>query len=57
MKFSDTPLEVRILPGHLGEDSVAVLREAGYSDADIAEMLDEGVSVDGRTDPARTAAE
>ncbi len=56
-KFSETPSEIRTLPGHLGEHSVEILREAGYSDTDIAEMLDEGTSVDGRGKATRTAAE
>ena len=30
------------------EHSVEVLREAGYSDAQISDMLGDGVSVDGR---------
>ena len=57
MKFSKTPPEVRTLPGKLGEHSVEILREAGYSDTDIAEMLHEGATVDGRGEAVRTVAE
>lgn len=57
MKFSKTSLEVRTLPSLLGEQSVEVLRDAGYSDAEIAEMVDEGSLVDGRAEATRTAAE
>ena len=57
VKFAETPQQVRTLPRHLGEDSVALLIEAGYSDLEIADFMDEGVSVDGRPDMARSAAE
>jgi crotonobetainyl-CoA:carnitine CoA-transferase CaiB-like acyl-CoA transferase len=50
MKFSETPAEIRTLPALLGEHSIEVLREAGYSEADIAALLAEGVIVDGRSD-------
>jgi len=49
MTFSETPAEIRRLPANLGEHSVEILQEAGYSEAEIAEMLEEGVSVDGGT--------
>jgi crotonobetainyl-CoA:carnitine CoA-transferase CaiB-like acyl-CoA transferase len=48
MKFSQTPIGVNRLPATLGEHSVEILREAGYSDAQISDMLGDGVSVDGR---------
>ena len=57
VKFAETPQEVRTLPRQLGEDSVDLLRKVGYSDAEIAAMMEEGVSVDGRPEAARTAAE
>ncbi|NQV59572.1 MAG: CoA transferase [Alphaproteobacteria bacterium] len=49
MKFSETPPDIRRLPASLGEHSVEVLIEAGYSEAQISELLNEGVCVDGRT--------
>jgi crotonobetainyl-CoA:carnitine CoA-transferase CaiB-like acyl-CoA transferase len=55
MKFSETPPDIRQLPALLGEHSVEILREAGYSDAQISELLAEGVSVDGRPEAARAA--
>ena len=50
MKFSETPLEIRKLPALLGEHSVEVLLEAGYSDAEISCLVAEGVTLDGRLD-------
>jgi crotonobetainyl-CoA:carnitine CoA-transferase CaiB-like acyl-CoA transferase len=50
MKFSETPAEIRTLPALLGEHSIEVLREAGYSEADVAAMVAEGVIVDGRAE-------
>ena len=42
MTFSETPADVRRLQPRLGEHSVEVLREAGYSQADIDGMLASG---------------
>ena len=59
MKFSETPAEIRQLPAQLGEHSVEVLREAGYSEAHIAGMVKEGSSIDGRLEaeqPTSSAA-
>jgi crotonobetainyl-CoA:carnitine CoA-transferase CaiB-like acyl-CoA transferase len=56
MKFSETPTDIRQLPALLGEHSVEILRDAGYSDAQIAEMMAEGVSADGRADALEPAA-
>jgi crotonobetainyl-CoA:carnitine CoA-transferase CaiB-like acyl-CoA transferase len=53
MKFSETPAEIRSLPALLGEHSVEVLREAGYSEADITDMLNQGVITDGQRQAAR----
>ena len=47
MTFSETPAEIRRLPATLGEHSVEILREAGYSEARISELLKAGISVDG----------
>ena len=44
-RFSRTPTELKRLPPLLGEHSAEVLREAGYSDEDIAELIDSGVTV------------
>ena len=50
VKFSETPADIRRLPANLGEHSVEVLQEAGYSEGDISDLLAEGVSMDGRPD-------
>ena len=47
MQFSATPGSIRRLPPKLGEHSVEVLREAGYTTGEIEAMLAEGISVDG----------
>ena len=57
VKFAETPQQVRTLPRHLGEDSVALLREVGYGDAEITDLMEQDVSIDGRPDTARSAAE
>jgi formyl-CoA transferase len=56
MKFSETPAEIRQLPAQLGEHSVEVLREAGYSEAHIAGMVKEGSSIDGRVEAEQPAS-
>ncbi|MBT6913197.1 MAG: CoA transferase, partial [Rhodospirillaceae bacterium] len=48
VKFSETPPDIRRLPALLGEHSVEVLKEAGYSDDQITEFMADGISVDGR---------
>ena len=50
MKLSETPLEIRRLPALLGEHSVEVLREAGYSGAELSSLVSEGITLDGRLD-------
>ncbi|MDA0665013.1 MAG: CoA transferase, partial [Proteobacteria bacterium] len=47
MSFSGTPPDIRRLPAALGEHSVEILSEAGYSEAQIARMMADGVSLDG----------
>lgn len=42
--FSETPTEINRLPPRLGEQSEEILREAGYGDADISEMLHQGIT-------------
>ncbi len=48
MRFSGTPPEIRSLPATLGEHSVEILQEAGFSETRIADMLAAGVTLDGR---------
>ncbi|MEM7405031.1 MAG: CoA transferase [Pseudomonadota bacterium] len=47
VRFEKTPLTIGSLPARLGEHSVEVLREAGYSDAEIESLIDAGVTADG----------
>jgi crotonobetainyl-CoA:carnitine CoA-transferase CaiB-like acyl-CoA transferase len=42
--YSRTPGEIRRLPPRLGEHSVAVLREAGFADAEIEALLASGAT-------------
>lgn len=55
--FSKSQPDIRTLPAGLGEHSVEVLREAGYSEAEIKELIGAGVIVDGRDDQVKSAAE
>jgi crotonobetainyl-CoA:carnitine CoA-transferase CaiB-like acyl-CoA transferase len=43
VRFSDTPADIRRMPPRLGEHSQAVLREAGFTDEDVASMLEKKV--------------
>ena len=43
VKLSDTPWSLRRLAPRLGEHTAAVLREAGYSDAEVAALHVQGV--------------
>jgi crotonobetainyl-CoA:carnitine CoA-transferase CaiB-like acyl-CoA transferase len=45
--FSQTPTSVRALPPKHGADTLAVLREAGLSEAEIAEATDGGTAPNG----------
>ena len=47
VRFADTPADIRRMPERLGQSSVAVLREAGLSEADVRTMLASGATVDG----------
>jgi len=51
-RFSKTPPEVRRLPPRLGEHSVEVLREAGFSQSEIEAMLASGATAVPRVDKA-----
>ncbi|MDP6564762.1 MAG: CoA transferase [Alphaproteobacteria bacterium] len=57
VRFSETPQDIRSLPAQLGEHSVDVLSEAGLSAEDIEGLLEAGITVDGRLESARSAAD
>ncbi|MHA1114411.1 MAG: CoA transferase, partial [Alphaproteobacteria bacterium] len=44
MKFSKTPAEIGRMTPHIGEHSAEVLAEAGYSEDEIAALIDAGVT-------------
>jgi crotonobetainyl-CoA:carnitine CoA-transferase CaiB-like acyl-CoA transferase len=44
IRFANTPSTIRQLPPHLGEHSIAVLQEAGYSSDEIETMIAAGVT-------------
>jgi len=39
-RFSDTPAEIHRMPPRLGEHSRAILREAGFTEEDVASMIE-----------------
>lgn len=47
-RFSKTPPEIRRLPPRLGEHSLEVLREAGFSEPEIRAMLASGATAEPR---------
>lgn len=57
VRFSKTPAEIRSLPARLGEHSVDVLGEAGFSADEIGRLIDDGVTIDGNQQASRAAAE
>ncbi len=44
--FSESPLEIRRPPPRLGQHSAEILKEAGYAEADIKEMLAQGITAE-----------
>ncbi|MBO0333158.1 CoA transferase [Sneathiella sp. CAU 1612] len=44
IRFSKTPSTIRSLPPHLGEQSSDILREAGYSETEISQFIEEKVT-------------
>ena len=50
-------MDIRRMPPGLGEHSVDLLAEAGYRPEEIKALLDSGVTLDGRPDTKRDAAE
>ena len=45
IKFSETPVAIEKMPPLLGEDSVEVLKSLGYSETEITQLIDEGVTL------------
>ena len=56
-RMSASPMDIRRMPPGLGEHSVDLLAEAGYRPEEIKALLDSGVTLDGRPDTKRDAAE
>ncbi|MNF09236.1 hypothetical protein D3C80_2098530 [compost metagenome] len=50
-RWSTADVSVRRHAPRVGEQSVEVLREAGFSAAEVDRMLSSGVTVDGRAAP------
>ena len=44
IRFSETPVSIRSLPPSLGSDSVEILKDIGYDDAEIQELIEEKVT-------------
>ena len=43
LDFSLTPAEIQGAPPEVGRDTGSILREAGYEDADIEELVRDGI--------------
>jgi crotonobetainyl-CoA:carnitine CoA-transferase CaiB-like acyl-CoA transferase len=41
IKFSETPVEVSMLPPSIGQHTVDVLRSIGYSESEIMQLIEE----------------
>ena len=54
VRFSETPQNVRVLPQALGQDTRAILGEAGYTEDALLNLLNTGAAIDGA--PSRKAA-
>ncbi|MEL0003383.1 MAG: CoA transferase [Rhodospirillales bacterium] len=54
VRFSETPQTVRVLPQALGQDTTAILGEAGYTEDALLDLLNTGAAIDG--EPSRKAA-
>ena len=54
VRFSETPQNVRVLPQALGQDTTAILGEAGYTEDALLNLLNTGAAIDGA--PSRKAA-
>jgi crotonobetainyl-CoA:carnitine CoA-transferase CaiB-like acyl-CoA transferase len=48
VNFSESPATLRSLPPQLGENSVEILQEAGFSQAEIDAMLESGATLQPR---------
>ncbi len=44
IKFSETPVSIKIMPPALGADSITVLESLGYTEAEIKQLIDEKVT-------------
>src|SRR5690606_3702445 len=45
IRFSETPSSIRKVPPHLGQESVDILREAGFSQAEIDSLLEKKITL------------
>ena len=57
VKLDKTPATIRSLPANLGEHSYEILREVGFTDAEIAELFSTRISLDGRVAEKADAAD
>ncbi|MHA7598774.1 CaiB/BaiF CoA transferase family protein [Alicycliphilus sp. T452] len=55
-RWSHADMAIRRLPPRMGEDSVEVLREAGFGEAEIAALLASGAAVQADENPSPTPA-